>query len=146
MTVTTDDLATYLGVSDINEARAQMILDDTLAQALAVATVGVVGVDGPSWDNLPSGGEGVVHAAAGRRYTNPTGDTAETVGPFSVTRPAMSGALLSDAETETLRRLAGRGGAFSIDSTPPGAHAVRDPLREDVEDVEQVDLDEAIDV
>lgn len=143
--VTPEDLATYLGV-EVDTERAQMILCDAFYQATAIAVVGTVPDGGPTWDNLPAGSDGVIRAAAGRRYTNPTGDTAETVGPFSVTRPAMSGSLFSDAEAETLRQLAGLGGAFSIDVTPPWAHGVIDPLRYDVEDVEQVDLDEAIDL
>lgn len=144
--ITTDDLATYLGLSDIAESRAQMLLDHALAQALSVATVGNVADSGADWSNLPSGAASVILPAVGRRFTNPLGETAETVGPYSVTRTAMSGSLFSDSELETLRRLAGRGGAFSIDTTPPSAHPVEDPLREDVEDVEQIDLDLAVDV
>lgn len=145
MTVTPDDLATYLGVT-VDDDRAQMIICDVLAQALAVATVGDVPDDGPTWDNVPPSGDGIIRGAAARRYLNPTGVTSETTGPYSVTRTAMSGALLSDAECESLRRAAGRGGAFSIETTPPYAHPVLDPLRHDIEDVEQIELDEAIDL
>ena len=146
MSVTPTDLATYLGVSDVDADRAQMLIDDVVIQALAVATVGVVPASGPTYDNLPNGADSVIRAAVGRRYQNVAGVTSETVGPYSATRPAVSGSLLSDAECEILRRLAGRGGAFSVDTTPRTAHMVRDPLRTDVEDFEQVDLDEAIDV
>lgn len=145
MSVSPTDLQTSLGLADIDTARAQMLIDDAVAQALAIATVGVV-VDFPGPGNLPTGSDGVIRAAAARQYLNAAGVTTETVGPYSATRPAPSGSMFSYAECQVLRRLAGRGGAFSIDVTPSYAHDVFDPLREDIEDVEQIDLDTAIDL
>lgn len=121
MPVTPDDLAVYLGVDldDTQVARAAMLIDDAVGQALAVVTVGVVPDDGPTEANLPAGWEGVVRPAVARIFLNPTGVTSEVTGPYSVGRPATTGALLSKNERAALRRLAGRsGGAFTIDGLP----------------------------
>lgn len=120
MSVTPYDLATHLGISDIVVDRAQMLINDALAQALAVVTVGDT-TGGAGWENLPTGGDAVVRAAAGRQYLNASGVTTETVGPYSATRPAPTGAMFSTAEIATLERLAGRGGAFSVDTMPSDA-------------------------
>lgn len=141
MTVTPDDLATYLGVSDFDETRAKMLIDDAVDDALSVVTVGTVPASGPTEANLPIGSDAVIRAAAGRLYMNTGQVTSETIGPFSVTRAAPSGATLSLRERRKLLRLAGRGGAFTIETTPTTAHEVIDPLRSDIEDAEQVSLD-----
>lgn len=143
MTVTPANLGTYLGITDIDTNRAQMILDDVLAQALAVVTVGTPGPTGPTWTNLPNGGEGIVRAAAGRLYLNAAGVTAEGVGPFHVQRPAPTGSMLSRREKRELRELAGRPPAFTADVTPATAMVTFvDPLAEpDVTDAEEFILD-----
>lgn len=115
--VTPDDLSVYLGTS-VEPDRAQMLIDDVKAQALALVTVGTVPDTGATWDNLPTGAEAIVRAAVARLYTNPTGVSSEGVGPFTYTRPAPSGSLLSTRERKALKRLAGRAGAFSVDPTP----------------------------
>ena len=115
--VTPDDLAVYLGItlSSTDEDRAQLLIDDAIAQALSIATVGTVPVDGATEANLPSGAGSVIRAAVARIFQNPAGVTQEVLGSFSVARPASSGALFSTAERGALRRMAGRGSAFSID-------------------------------
>ena len=76
MAVTTDDLATYLGVSDIDEGRAQMLIDDAFAQAVSIATIGTITPPaGATWVNLPAGADGIIRAAVGRRYSNVSGVT-----------------------------------------------------------------------
>lgn len=143
MAVTTSDLATYLGIdaASIDTARAQMLIDDAVSDALTIVVVGSYATT-PTEDNLPTGYEAVIRAAAGRQYQNSTGATTETVGPYSVSRPANSGAVLSPRERRKLLRLAGRGGAFGIDPTPADALVnVIDPLQPpDLEDTEDVDL------
>lgn len=115
--VTPADLATYLGLpaDTINEARATMLIDDAVNQALAIVKI----ADGSTYEDLPTGADSIIRAAAGRLYLNPAGATSEAVGHYSVTRPAASGSMFSKAEKRSLRLLAGGGGAFSIDLMPP---------------------------
>lgn len=108
---TADDLALYLEIESINTARAGMLLQ--MAQDLCESIV----------TPLPATAKAVVLAVAARPFTNPTGSTQEAVGPYSVQRPG--GLYLSRADKSTLRRLAGGGGAFSIDTMPPGVSAVQ---------------------
>lgn len=98
-------LALYLGLEEINEARADLML----AQAISLAESIV--------KPLPDSASAVVLAVAGRAYANPQGVSAETAGPFSVQRP-QAGLYLTRDERRTLQRLAGRGGAFTVDPTP----------------------------
>jgi hypothetical protein len=66
-------------------------------------------------DPLPDGAETVILSAAMRAYANPQGVTSETIsGMYAVTRP-MAGVYLTKTERATLRRMAGGGGAFTID-------------------------------
>jgi hypothetical protein len=120
MTFTPGDLAVYLDTTmdDGQTARAQMLIDDAIAQALAVVTVVTIPVDGPTEDNLPVGWESVLRPAVARIYLNPAGVTSQAAGPYSEGRTANTGAMLSKSERATLRRLAGGGGAFSIDGLP----------------------------
>ncbi|MFC3986440.1 hypothetical protein [Streptosporangium jomthongense] len=108
MVLTAVDLALYLDLTEINEARADLLL--TQATLLAESIV----------KPLPEGASAVVLAAAGRCYANPQGVSSESVGPYSVQRP-QAGLYLTKAETATLKRLGGRGGAFTIDPTPATA-------------------------
>lgn len=119
--VVPDDLATYLGVTldDTETARAQMLIDDAIAQALSIVTVGTVPDSGPTENNLPAGSASVIRPAVARIYLNPAGVTSDGAGPFNYGRPAGSGSMYSKAERATLRRLAGQSsGAFMIDLTP----------------------------
>lgn len=119
--VTPDDLAVYLGIDtgQIDEDRAQMLVDDAIAQALSVVTVGTISDSGPTEANLPSGAAGVIRAAVARVYLNPRGVDGETVGVVSYTsRGGGTGSMFSKAEIAALRRFAGRGGAFSISMIP----------------------------
>jgi len=120
--VTTDDLAVYLGVvlSSAEEDRAQMLIDHAIAQALSIVTVGTVPDGGATEANLPPGAASVILAAVERRFSNPNGATTEAVGPYSIGRPAGSGAIFSSAERAQLRRFAGGGSAFSIDLLQAG--------------------------
>lgn len=110
------DLETYLGVTDLNLTRAQMLL--TQSENLARAEV----------DPLPDGAEAVVLASTSRAFINPTQSTSQTAGPFNVGSPNYI--YLTRAERRVLRRLAGiGGGAFTIDPTPVDAMSdFRDPL------------------
>lgn len=120
--VTTDDLAVYLGVvlSSSDEDRAQMLIDDAIAQALSVITVGTVPATGATEANLPEGAAGTIRAAVARVFLNPSGANSEALGSYSIGRPAGSGAMFSTAERAQLRRLGGSGSAFSIDMLPSG--------------------------
>lgn len=108
MTVTADDLRLYLGLESIDDARAELMIAQATALAESIVTP------------LPAAASAVVLAAAGRAYANPQGVTSETVGPYSVQRP-QAGLFLTRDERRTLQRLAGRGGAFTVDPTPADA-------------------------
>ena len=127
--VTPDDLAVYLGVpvGDIDTSRAQMLIDDAIAQALTIVTVGTVPSGGPTEANLPTGAASVIRAAVARIYLNPAGVDNETVGPFAYGRSAGTGAMFSKAERGQLRRAAGGGNAFSINLIPAGYSVVLPP-------------------
>jgi hypothetical protein len=114
------DLSTYLGdPQGFNETRAQMLLDDATNEALSVVYGG--GDVTETVDDLPDQADAIVRAAAARVYVNPAGVTQEVTGSFSVSRPAASGSMLSRREKAKLRRLAGKGGAFTVDPTPADA-------------------------
>lgn len=103
-TPTVQELATFLG-QDVDTARGQLLID--LAGALAESVV----------TPLPDPAKTVVLSVSARMYTTPPGVTAETIGPVSV-QHAPGGMYLTKAERTTLYRLAGRGGAFTVDPTP----------------------------
>lgn len=104
--VTTSDLALYLGLDTIDEARANLIL-----QMAGGVVAAVVGTD--TNGDLPTGVGGVVLSAAGRAYTNPTSTTAQMAGPFQQSG-GTGGVYLTRAERTTLRGMVGRTGAFSV--------------------------------
>jgi hypothetical protein len=57
-----------------------------------------------------------------RAFTNPANATSEGAGPFPVNWGTISGGLwLTQQNKETLRVLAGRGGAFTISTMPATA-------------------------
>lgn len=110
VTPTAEELGLYLGLDEIQGARADLLITQAMNLALTVVKP------------LPGGAEVVVLSAAARAYSNPQGATYETIGPMSVQRPASSGGLyLTKAEKTALKSLAGRGGAFTVDPTPAGA-------------------------
>lgn len=106
MTVAPADLGTYLG-AQIETARAQYLIDRATELAESVVSP------------LPAGSDAVVLDVAARAYSNPGNVTSEGMGPFNATFSAGAGGLwLTRQNKVTLRRLAGRGSAFSIDPTP----------------------------
>lgn len=107
---TAEDLGLYLGLDEVQGARADLLI----AQAVSLCEAVV--------KPLPDGAAAVVLSAAARAYTNPQGATYETIGPMSVQRPQSSGGLyLTKAEKTALKSMAGRGGAFTVDPTPEDA-------------------------
>lgn len=103
------DLATYLG-QDVDTSRADMLLK--LAESLCVAVI----------SPLPAGAEAVVMDVAARAYSNPQNLTEQATGPYIAAYGAVGGGLWLTARNEaTLRRLAGSGGAFTVDPTPADA-------------------------
>ena len=96
------DLGTYLGIPNLDETRALQILQ--LAQALCESVV----------SPLPAGAEGVVLDVAAQAWINPASAGSQSAGPFSM-GPTPGGLRLTRANKATLRRLAGSGGAFTID-------------------------------
>lgn len=107
---TPDQLATFLDVTfDTDDtARADLML--TLARQVCESVV----------TPLPDTALPVVLSIAARGYTNPEGQTSETVGSVSSSWSA-AGVYLLRAERTALKSLAGRGGAFTVDPTPSDA-------------------------
>lgn len=109
-TPTAEELALYLGLEEIQGARADLLI----AQAVALCETVV--------KPLPESATAVVLSAAARAYVNPQNATYETIGPMSVQRPQGSGGLyLTKADKAALKSAAGRGGAFTVDPTPATA-------------------------
>lgn len=122
VTVTSEDLRLYLGLDTINEARADLMISQAITLAESVVKP------------LPDAASAVVLAIAGRAYANPQGVAYETVGPISVQRP-QAGLYMTKDERRTLKRLAGRGGAFTVDPTPADADPEATwPLDRDLDD------------
>lgn len=110
VTPTAEDLALYLGLDEINGARADLLIQQAINLCQSVVTP------------LPDGASAVVLSAAGRAYVNPQQVSYETIGPMSVQRPQGSGGLyLTKADKAALKSMAGRGGAFTVDLTPADA-------------------------
>jgi hypothetical protein len=107
-TPTSDDLALYLGNSNIDAERAALLIAQAESLARAILTT------------LPDAATAVILSAAARGYASPQGVTSEMTGPYSVQRPP-GGVYLTKLERAALRRLSGGGGAFSIDPTPATA-------------------------
>lgn len=105
MDVTAEDLALYLGLTEIDGTRAEFLIEQAVTLAASIVSP------------VPDTAEPVILAAAGRAYANPQGVTQETVGPYSVQRP-QAGLYFTRAEQAILKRLGGRGGAFTVDPTP----------------------------
>lgn len=107
---TAEQLGMYLGLSEVDGDRADLLIRQAVALAESVVKP------------LPDQATAVVLSVAGRAYVNPQQVSYETVGPMSVQRPTGSGGLyLTKADKAALKSLAGRGGAFTVDPTPEGA-------------------------
>lgn len=110
MTVDAAALGTYLGLPSIDTDRATALI--------GYATTLCESVVSP----LPDGADPVVLLVAARAYQNPSNVQQEAVGPFSAAYGQMAGGLwLTRTNKATLRRLAGGGGAFTIDTMPATA-------------------------
>jgi len=119
--VTVSDLATYLGNTALlsvtsQVTRAQFILDQARTLCESIITP------------LPPGAEAVILDVAERAFSNPTTSSGlltyeEGLGPYSDSTPGTvgRGLYLTQENRATLRRLAGSGGAFTIDTTPANA-------------------------
>lgn len=105
--ISPEDLGTYLGAT-VDIDRAQFLID----QATDLCTSIV--------DPLPDAATSVVLDVAARAYANPTSVPNQAVGPFSM-GGASGGLWLTRQNKSTLRRLAGSGGAFTIDTMPTTA-------------------------
>jgi hypothetical protein len=109
VTVAAADLGTYLGVTvDTNRATYLIGLAVQLCQAVV--------------NPLPAGSDAVVLDVAARAYGNPQNVAQQTTGPFTANYGTVAGGLwLTRKNKGTLRRLAGGGGAFTVDTTPATA-------------------------
>jgi len=109
---TPDDLGVYLGDTSLDLERAWLLLQ--LAHDLCETVVSPV----------PEFGKGVELAVAARAYTNVTSAHQMSLGSASMSfgsqnsNTGIGGLYLSKSERSTLRRLAGRSGAFSVDMLP----------------------------
>lgn len=107
---TVEQLGLFLGLGEIDGDRADLLIATAISLCQTVVKP------------LPEGAEAVVLSVAGRAYVNPQQVSYETIGPMSVQRPSGSGGLyLTKADKSALKSLAGRGGAFTVDPTPPTA-------------------------
>jgi hypothetical protein len=108
MTVSASDLSTYLGAT-VDEDRAQLLVDlatNCASRSSARCRTGRM----RSCSTWP------------RAYSNPSNAQTQGAGPFPITYGAVGGGLwLTRQNKATLRRLAGSGGAFTIDTMPATA-------------------------
>lgn len=114
------DLGTYLNDPNIDVSRAMMMLSDaqTLCESILVP--------------LPLTAAPIIRRIAARGYVNVS--SAQTLaigtahigyGPSTQASPGSGGMYLSRSDKSDLRRLAGGGGAFTIDMLPPGVSEVQ---------------------
>lgn len=107
--VVADDLRLYMGVDDIDDARADLLLDSIISLCEAIVTP------------LTEAAKPVVLSATARAYANPPGGvTSELVGPYQASRPA-GGIYLTKGERAALRRSNASGGSFAISTIPATA-------------------------
>lgn len=106
MDVSADDLATFLNTTFDTDQQARATFLIAQATLLAQSIV----------DPLPDTAEPVILSVAGRAWGNPQGASSQTAGPFAVQQPG--GLYLTRQDRAALKRLAGKGGAFTIDPTP----------------------------
>jgi hypothetical protein len=108
-TTSVSEFGTYLGLGDsIDVPRALLVLQ--LAEDRCRTIV----------SPLPASAKGVVLDVAQRAYTNATGSSSETAGPFVNAAPSY-GVSLTTANRRELRMIGGSGGAFTVDPTPADA-------------------------
>lgn len=105
------DLGTYLNDPDIDALRAEFFIDQ--AQSLCESIL----------SPLPDTARVVVTRVAGRGYVSVTSPRQQQLAaagsPYSAAG-GMGGLSLYDEDIADLRRLAGGGGAFSVDLLPAG--------------------------
>lgn len=108
VTVTTENLDSLLDLDGgIDADRGQLLLDLAVEQCETIA------------QPCPQQARSIVYAVAARAYLNPTGITSETIGPATVNFGSTGiGIYLRPAEEKMLRRMAGMGGAFTVDPMP----------------------------
>lgn len=111
MDLTPSQLATYLGVTSIDEERAALLLDLAVEACEEIV------------NPLPDKARGVVLDVAAMAYASPPGPGGNmTAGPFSATT-GPGGITLSKRQAARLRRLSGsHSGVFSVapgNGTPP---------------------------
>lgn len=114
------DLGTYLelppGTIDTVRATQSLLLAQDLCETI--------------WSSLGATALGTVLAVAARQFTNVTSAHQLSLGTGHVTYGSQNtsmgvgGLYLSKSDKTTLRRLAGRGGAFSVSTMPTGTNAV----------------------
>lgn len=111
LSVSPSDLDSLLSMGGTIDAdRAQLLLDLAVEQCQIIVSP------------LPDNARSVVLNVAARAYNNPTGVAAQTIGPESVQYGSTAiGVYLTKTDIETLQRLAGTGGAFTVDPTPADA-------------------------
>lgn len=103
------ELGVYLGRADLDETRATLILQ--LAHDLCETVVSPV----------PDAAKGIELAVAARAFNNVTSAHQAGIGSAQVSYGApnssvgIGGLFLSKSDVRTLRRLAGRTGAFTVD-------------------------------
>lgn len=129
VSVTPSDLDTLLGLEgSIDTPRATLVI--SLAENLCSSIV----------DPIPDNANVVVLSVAARSYSNPDGVAAHTIGPESVQYGSTLGGLyLTKADVATLKRMAGMGGAFTVDPTPADAGKAIYPWDENLWGFEGVD-------
>lgn len=114
------DLGTYLelvpGTIDMVRATQSLLLAQNLCETI--------------WSSLDARALGTVLAVAARQFNNVTSAHQVSLGTAHVsygsqnTSMGIGGLYLSRSDKTTLRRLAGRGGAFSVSIMPTGTNAV----------------------
>jgi len=116
---TPEDLGTYLNITTIDTSRALLILG--MAQDLCESVV----------TPLPDSARAVVLDVAARAFVNPQQlhdaaiGTARLQYGTGASEATIGGLYLSRSNKAALRRLAGRGAAFSADLMPTGTDAVQ---------------------
>jgi hypothetical protein len=108
--VSAPELGQYLSDDSINIERAEFMIRQ--AQALALSVV----------NPLPAGAEVVVTRVAGRGYVTATTSRGQQLvaagSPFGLVPGGVGGIFLTRQDKADLRRMAGGGGAFTINPLP----------------------------
>ena len=132
--VTPKDLALWLDRTGIDDLRAALMLQAAIDLCASIVSP------------LPVTARGVVLGVAARAFTNVTSAHQMGLGSGQVSFGAQNssmgvgGLYLSRSDIATLRRLAGSGGAFTIDMTPATAGQGLPPWDQNVTWLEQIPL------